>query len=364
MVELCGVDSLEVAQAIVARLDIEHIPSLLDSDVQGAIFLSRPRRRGSSVRVLVPLRARGRARAVLRASSVDAQFTLDAVFDDDEGDSGDGPRGDGGDGGNDFANDGGDDDADDDEAEDGDGVGASVGLTPPERYPAGLRVTWALAAIVLLTALSESVVWVFGDNAAVAHLAARADHLDEPWRLVVASFLHAGPAHLLSNAVFGVLVGSVLFETHLLGAVSLVWLLSSAAGLGIEAAMGSGAVLGASAGNYGLVGLWAKGQLERSHQVTLPRWERLRTVGVILLLVPGALTPVTASGSRVAVLAHAVGFVAGFFGGYVFHRRLGVLEDPSIDRRSRWAFVIAAALTVSSIAAAGLRLAGRWAGGT
>lgn len=112
--------------------------------------------------------------------------------------------------------------------------------------------------------------------------------------------------------------------------------------------MGSGAVLGASAGNYGLVGLWAKGQLERSHRAMLPRWDRLRTVGVILLLVPGALTPVTSNGSRVAVLAHAVGFVAGFLGGYVFHRRLGPVEDPSIGRRARWAAILAFAFTVSS----------------
>ena len=103
-------------------------------------------------------------------------------------------------------------------------------------------------------------------------------------------------------------------------------------------------VAGASAGNYGLVGLWAKGQLERSALSLLPRRERLRTLGVLILLVPGALTPVSSTGSNVAVLAHVVGFVCGFLMGAIFHRRLGQAPNPELEQRARYGLFISSAI--------------------
>ena len=88
----------------------------------------------------------------------------------------------------------------------------------------------------------------------------------------------------------------------------------------------------------------------------LPRRERLRTLGVLLLLIPGALTPVSSTGSNVAVLAHVIGFVAGFLMGSVFHRRLGQVEDPELELRSQYGFTASVLLVVLSFTIAVPRL--------
>ena len=112
-------------------------------------------------------------------------------------------------------------------------------------------------------------------------------------------------------------------------------------------------VIGASAGNYGLVGLWACGQLQRARAAALPTRERLRTLGVLLLLLPGAFTPFSSTGSRIAVFAHALGFVGGFVLGPVFLRRLHDQDGARTDRlvrRSRWAGGFAVVLTATAFA--------------
>lgn len=141
-------------------------------------------------------------------------------------------------------------------------------------------------------------------------------------RLVTAGWVHGSLRHAFWNAVFGVVLGVVLSGTHGIGATAAVWLLSSMAGIGAECWGTEGAlVLGASAGNYGLVGMWAQSQLRKPAPV-LPHRKRIRVLGVLLLLVPGALTPFTSTGARVAVLAHVVGFVVGCVLGRAFEPRL------------------------------------------
>jgi membrane associated rhomboid family serine protease len=148
----------------------------------------------------------------------------------------------------------------------------------------------------------------------------------------------------------------VLFGTHGFGATMLVWLLSSMAGIGGELWASSSVtfVLGASAGNYGLIGLWAKGQLDRSMVSALPKRERIKTLGVLLLLVPGALTPVSAFGARTAVFAHVAGFLAGFLLGHVFARRVRFEDLEEIGARSRVALAVFCSVLV--LAAASLLL--------
>jgi membrane associated rhomboid family serine protease len=143
----------------------------------------------------------------------------------------------------------------------------------------------------------------------------------------------------------------VLLGTHHFGATALVWLLSSTTGLATEATLTPEAVLiaGASAGNYGLVGLWANGQLDRARRSLLPKREKMRTLGILLILLPGALTPISSTGSKVAVLAHLGGFLGGFLLGFVFKRRLIDRELPMIAQRSRIAFGVAAAIVVSTM---------------
>ena len=84
----------------------------------------------------------------------------------------------------------------------------------------------------------------------------------------------------------------------------------------------------------------------------LPRRERLKTLGIVAMLIPGALTPITASGSRVAVMAHAMGFVVGFLAGYVFFRRIHPSTLDAIDRRSRVGLVVSVSLVGAAFAMA------------
>jgi membrane associated rhomboid family serine protease len=208
---------------------------------------------------------------------------------------------------------------------------------------AGLAVTFGAGAQRLLSLVRSEAEVVHAFGVSRERFASGA-----VWTLVTAGFLHLGLAHALSNAAFALVIGVVLFGTHGVGASAASWLFASMVGLSAEvAASGSGAlVAGASAGNYGLVGLWAHGQLERSRRALLPRRERLRTLGILLVLVPGAFTPVTASGGRVAVLAHAAGFVAGFMSGAAFHRRLDPGDFSRIGRRSSIGGIAAVLVTL------------------
>lgn len=219
-------------------------------------------------------------------------------------------------------------------------------LALPEPAPLQGRLTIALAAIVFGGVMQQGLSALFGPESVLRRLGAVAPVFDELHRLVTASFLHGGFSHFASNAAFGLVFGVVLFGTHRVGATALTWLVASMVGIGAELSLSPEAlVVGASAGNYGLVGLWARGQMERAQLSMLPKRERMKTLGVLLLLIPGALTPFSSTGTRIAVLAHAVGFLAGLLGGLVFHRRLVLETFEAIDERSRMAGVAAVMLT-------------------
>ncbi len=216
----------------------------------------------------------------------------------------------------------------------------------PDAGPVAPRLAIALGAIAFGALAQLLLGRLGGEDVARAMAGASRLHLDELWRLVTAGFFHFSISHHLSNAALGTLLGVVLFGSHRVGAVAGTWLFASVIGVGAEILVGpvGALVAGASAGNYGLVGLWAMGQRERAQRTVLPRRERLRTLGVLLLLVPGALTPVTSSGSRVAVFAHVAGFVAGCLAGLWFHRRLIGVDGERIERRARQAGLVSAAL--------------------
>ncbi len=223
----------------------------------------------------------------------------------------------------------------------------------PEQGPTAPRLGFALAAIAFGLILQRGLEGQLGIRGAVQAFGASAAVLQEPWRLVTAGFMHGSLSHMLSNAGFGLLIGVVLFGTHRIGATCLVWLLASFAGIGAELLMSPNVVvIGASAGNYGLVGLLAFGQLQRSSTMLLPRRERIRTVGLMLLLVPGAFTPFSATGTKIAVIAHGVGFLVGLLSGVFFKRRLNPEGFASIDWRSKVAGGIAGLVTVVGTGAA------------
>ena len=171
--------------------------------------------------------------------------------------------------------------------------------------------------------------------------------------VVAAGFLHGGTAHFLGNLAIGLLLGFVLVGTHGLGATAAVWLAASMLGIAAEAFLSPGAhVLGASAGIYGLVGLWVHGEWARAARAVLPGRIRWRVVGFMMLLAPVAMSPVTSSGSRVAVIAHLVGFFVGLLAGVFFPRWWGPEDHVRHSRRGRWAFVTAAAICAAGLASA------------
>ncbi len=218
------------------------------------------------------------------------------------------------------------------------------------------RMIKALAAVAFGTAFQRAMELSLGVGGTQRLFGARAPILDEPWRLVTAGFVHGSLSHFVSNGLFAVVIGVVLFGTHRVGATAFVWLLSSIIGLCSETSLSSAAlVIGASAGNYGLVGLWTRGQMQRAKVAALPVRERVRTIGVLLLLVPGALTPFSSTGTKIAVIAHAAGYLSGFLLGYIFHRRLDD-EEPALERRSRLAGALTVAITSLAFASAAIQM--------
>jgi rhomboid protease GluP len=213
----------------------------------------------------------------------------------------------------------------------------------PEPSPLPGRILLAMLAIAFGLAFQRVLEGALEPHSMLARFAAQWPATQQVWRLVTAGFLHMSFEHFVSNAVFAIVLGVVLFGTHEIGATSFVWLLASISGLFVEASLSPEGVMiaGASAGNYGLVGLWASGQLQRSRVSLLPRREVIRTIGILLLLVPGALTPITSTGTKIAVLAHAGGFLAGFVLGFIFERRLLPARLAIVAKRSRIAMALA-----------------------
>ena len=332
MIPIHGASSEHDARAVVDLLESHQILAIVDHDVPGAYVPPTP----YTFSVLVPMSMVGAAQKVLQARqsptnvsaparsasepSVTAPPSVAYTMLDDEDD------------------------------EDDEDFNGPLDVPLPEPTSLNARLSVALAAIAGGAATQRLLEVFWGENMLRGMLATRWDRLfEEPWRLVTAGFVHGGASHFISNALFGLLIGVVLFGTHRVGATAIVWLLSSIVGLGAEAALSQNAwIVGASAGNYGLVGLWAHGQLQRSRVALLPRRERLRTLGVLLLLVPGAMTPFSSTGTKIAIMAHAAGFVAGFALGYPWRRRLLERGFGRIDRWSRVGGVAAIVITVAA----------------
>ena len=327
MVPLLEASDSSDAQAVVELLESHAILAVLDSEVGLArAAVQQP----SPTRVFVPSAMLDSAKAVLEERSVRGTWALPSQVSLQREEGGLPPGLEG------------------DEDETG-----PIELEPPVAGAVGLRVLVALTFVAIGVGAQRLCELFLGAVGTVRHFGARVPLTETLWQPVTAGFMHGSFTHMFGNAVFGVLMAVVLFGTHRIGATAFVWLVASMVGIVSEAAFTPGViVIGASAGNYGLVGLWTAGQWERARASLLTRRETIRTLGVLLLLVPGALTPISSTGSRVAVLAHVAGYGVGLVLGGVFRRRLHPEGFRRITRRSRRAGAAAVGVAVSAWMAA------------
>lgn len=295
MVPVLRVASVEAAREACRLLELSMIPALVDRDLEGGLLFPIAR---EGAAVLVPLAFAAEAGRLLSAHS--GSFTPPAAPPSVTA---------------------------------GEDAIRELPYRPP---PLAGRLTAVIAVIAAVIALQLLLVAWVGAPRLRAEWAAQSPLIPHLWRLVTASFVHSGATHLLGNALFGAVIASALIGSHGAGASWLVWTLGSAVGISAELVLSpESQIVGASAGNYALLGLWVFGQLERAQHLTLSRRELLRTGGVVLLLLPGAITPITASGARVAVVAHLVGALAGFLAGRLLPRRVDTPDARSValDRR-------------------------------
>lgn len=310
MVPVLRVPSVEEAREACRLLDLAAIPALVDRDLEGGVLFPVAR---EGAAVLVPLAFHAEAARLLSTRSL-LQVPAAPI---------DPPQPEGLVGA-------------------GEDAVRELPYTPP---PLAGRLTAVIAVIAAVIALQLLLVAWVGAPTLRAEWAAQSPLAPNLWRLVTAGLVHSGATHLLSNALFGAVVASALLGSHGWGGTWLVWTLGSAVGLSAELLLSPGSsIVGASAGNYALLGLWIFGQLERAQVLTLSRRELLRTAGVALLLLPGAITPITASGARVAVLAHVAGALFGFLAGWLVPRRLEAPTARDVARDRRYG-IAAACLT-------------------
>jgi membrane associated rhomboid family serine protease len=156
----------------------------------------------------------------------------------------------------------------------------------------------------------------------------------EPWTLATSVYAHAGPGHLVANAVALAVVGPLVARrtTRLRFHAFFVTtgVLAVFAELSVGGLLGEPpVVLGASGAVFALVGYMLSGNVLTSavlDWVGLSRRAKLLALAVVVV----GLTVVTGS-SRAALVAHAAGLAVGLVSG-----RLGVLDvQPGTGRESQ-----------------------------
>jgi membrane associated rhomboid family serine protease len=160
-----------------------------------------------------------------------------------------------------------------------------------------------------------------------------------PWTLVTSTYSHAGPVHLLSNAVVLLAVGLVVERvTTRLRYHAFFVVTGAVAGLAqvfVWPVTGATGVLGASGAVFALLGYLVAGNVVADR--LLGGLDRLADSGwaSTLVLLAGALVlAVALSGPNSALVAHLVGLLVGLASGRA--RLLHVGGEPSGDvRRSR-----------------------------
>ncbi|HEX6882155.1 MAG TPA: rhomboid family intramembrane serine protease [Planctomycetota bacterium] len=171
-------------------------------------------------------------------------------------------------------------------------------------------------------------------------------------RTVTALTLHADVPHLLSNLVFGGLFAYLLFHTAGAGIGALALLVAGALGNLANAWLRAGEHLsiGASTAVFAAVGLLGGTEARARHLLAEPRARRIAPVGAALLLLLYLGVGEARPTSRVDVLAHVFGLLAGLALGPL----LGSLPRAWIEQRGLQ--VGAALLALLALALAWLRV--------
>lgn len=137
--------------------------------------------------------------------------------------------------------------------------------------------------------------------------------LEQPWRLLTSLFLHSGPAHALWNGL-----STLVFAVPLLGSLgltrtALIYLVSGLGGglAALQFAAPGTLIVGSSGAVAGLFGAWVVLTLRRARRATLGRRERIRALGIAMLVLPALVQPHTAAGEPISVSSHIGGLVTG-----------------------------------------------------
>jgi membrane associated rhomboid family serine protease len=146
----------------------------------------------------------------------------------------------------------------------------------------------------------------------------------EPWTLATSVYAHAGPGHLVANAVALAVVGPLVARRTTRARFHAFFLATGVLAVLAELAVGGffgqpPVVLGASGAVFALVGYMLSGNVFASAVLDWVGLSRRAKLVVLAVVVVG-LTLVTGS-SRAALVAHAAGLAVGLVAG-----RLGVLD--------------------------------------
>lgn len=161
----------------------------------------------------------------------------------------------------------------------------------------------------------------------------------EPWRIVTALTLHAGPLHLLSNVAFGALLATAVCWWIGPGLAAWLILLSGAGGNWLTAWLRGGleASLGASTAVLGAAGILGGLQAARWY-----RYRHLRRRAWVAVAAAIGLLAMLGSAAGTDVIAHLFGFLVGIALGVV----TGLLLERLPSRRAQTVMAVTAVLAV------------------
>ena len=182
-----------------------------------------------------------------------------------------------------------------------------AGRPPITEYgPTFAGVVVALALLGFYGALRWSgreSVWFHAGNAAAARILS-----GEIWRVVTALTLHAGPAHVVGNAVCCAIFATALCRAVGPGVGMWVMLLAGAGGNAMNAALRGAphSAVGASTAIFGAVGALGALQFMTRARLGVARWRAWVPIAAAL-----GLLAMLGTSADSDVLAHLFGFVAG-----------------------------------------------------